>query len=249
MLLSVVIPTLHHGSQLQHCIDGVQRLRALLPYPIEVLAVNGGSTREAIVMAQQAGFQILHVNRPGIGLRIRAGMLSANGMFRMLIDPSWSIPPEQVQFLLPPALSGFDVALASRQLTGAKRVNEPFSSFAIGRMFNHAVQTLVLSGFEDTQFNFKCFRAEAARTLFSRCKEEGPAIHVEALALSQLFGLRVKEVPVDWTFSAARKVHILKDSPTLLTALLRIRARLATDRYAPLQVGNPPSNEPQAWTL
>jgi dolichyl-phosphate beta-glucosyltransferase len=167
----------------------------------------------------------------GKGAAVRTGMLAATGVYRMLADADWSMPPEQALMLLPPARTGFDIAIASRELPGARRHGEPLLRHLIGRSFNTAVQHLVLPGIEDTQCGFKVFRAEAARAIFGRIREDGWAFDVEALALARAMGLRIHEVPIDWSYHKDTRVHPLRDAPGMFAALLRIRTRLAMSHY------------------
>lgn len=248
MLLSVVIPTTQQAHMLRQTISGVRTLQGLLPYPIEVLAADTGSTDGTPELCEEAGFRVLRLDSGGYGTAVRTGMLAARGVYRMLIDGDWSIPPEQLQFFLPPALSQFDVAVGSRHIRGSIRINEPFSSYALSRTFNRAVRALVLPDYADTQLAYRCFRAEAARALFSRCQEDSAAIHVEALALARIFQLDVVEVPVDWQFSPSLRSPMVEGA-TLVTALLRIRARLISGRYAPLQVNHPADDTYPSWYL
>ncbi|MDG1480912.1 MAG: glycosyltransferase [Myxococcota bacterium] len=248
MLLSVVIPTFQQAHRLRQTIAGTRALENVLPYPIEILVVDAGSTDGTPELCEEAGLRVLRIEG-GIGCAIRTGMLSAVGVYRLLIDDAWSVPPEQLQMLLPPVQTGFDITLASRYIPGSVRLNEPLASYAMGRMFNRCVQAIVLPGLSDTQLGFKCFRAEAARALFSRTCEDNASIHVEVLALAQMFGLNIVEVPIDWTFQPLQRVSTLLDGPALMAALIRIRTRLSTGRYAPLQVGRPESSDPPGWML
>lgn len=248
MLLSVVIPTFQQAHRLRQTIAGIRALERVLPYPIEILISDAGSTDGTPELCEEAGLRVLRVEG-GIGCAIRTGMLSAVGIYRILIDDAWSIPPEQLQMLLPPVQTGFDITIASRYVSGAVRLNEPLASYAMGRMFNRVVQTLVLPGLSDTQLGYKCFRAEAARALFSRTREDNSAIHVEVLALAQMFGLNIVEVPVDWTFQPLQRISVLLDGPAMMTALVRIRTRLSAGRYAPLQMGHAPEHEAPVWGL
>lgn len=248
MLLSVVIPTCQQAHRLRQTIAGIRLLRRVLPYAFEVLVADASSTDGTPELCEEAGLRVLRVEG-GIGSAIRTGMLTANGLYRVLLDDAWSVPPEQLQMLLPPVQTGFDVALASRYIPGAVRINEPLGSYAVGRAFNRCVQSLVLPGLSDTQLGYKCFRAEAARALFSRTREDNNTIHVEVLALAQMFGLKLVEVPIDWTFQPVHRFSPLLDGPAMLAALLRIRTRLSTGRYAPLQVGRPSESEPPGWSI
>tara|TARA_Y100000589_G_scaffold17641_1_gene14516 strand:+ start:35 stop:391 length:357 start_codon:yes stop_codon:yes gene_type:complete len=97
----------------------------------------------------------------------------------------------------------------------------------MGRAYNRLVQQVLLPGFYDTQCGFKVFRAEAARALFSKCQEDGWAFDVEVLALAREYGLRVMEVPIDWNHDPDSRVQPMRDAPSMLKALFRIRTRMA----------------------
>jgi dolichyl-phosphate beta-glucosyltransferase len=101
----------------------------------------------------------------------------------------------------------------------------------VGRTYNHLVQQIVIPGLQDTQCGFKVFRAEAARAIFSRTREDGWAFDVEVLALARALGLRVTEVPIDWSHDSDSRVRVIRDAPGMLAALFRIRTRLAISPY------------------
>ena len=95
-------------------------------------------------------------------------MLVGNGDYLFICDADLSMPIEEVAKFLPPQqeLNGFDVAIASREIAGAVRYNEPFYRHLMGRVFNHVVQKLIMPGIEDTQCGFKMFTREAAAQVF-----------------------------------------------------------------------------------
>jgi len=227
MLLSIIIPAWQEAKRFPTTINGVERLRAALPYPIEVIVVDDGSTDGTADLAEAAGMKVLRRNHKGKGAAVRAGMLAANGMYRMIADADWSMSPEQALLMLPPVLTGFDIAIGSRELPDSRRSGEPHWRHLIGRTYNHLVQAVLLPGLRDTQCGFKVFRAEAARAIFSRTQENGWAFDVEVLAIAREYGLRVVEVPIDWSHDKDSRVHPLRDAPGMVTALFRIRARLA----------------------
>ncbi len=244
-MLSIIFPLWQDSWRIAHAAQGVTRLRAALPYPIEVVAVDDGSTDDTAEAAERAGFYVVRQPHRGRGAAIRAGMLAANGVYRMLIDPAWTVSPEQVQLLLPPVLHGFDLAIASRNLPGSTRKGEPLLREQSSRLVARLVQAVVLPGISDVHSGLICVRAEAARTLFSRSREDGGAVEVEVLALARAFGLEVREVPVDWQVSASQsgpKGPPIRQAPELVAGLARVRARLATGAYPPLRM-DPPVTE------
>ena len=150
-----------------------------------------------------------------------------------------------MQLLLPPVLHGFDLAIASRNLPGSTRKGEPLLREQSSRLVARLVQAVVLPGISDVHSGLICVRAEAARTLFSRSREDGGAVEVEVLALARAFGLEVREVPVDWQVSASQsgpKGPPIRQAPELVAGLARVRARLATGAYPPLRM-DPPVTE------
>jgi dolichyl-phosphate beta-glucosyltransferase len=247
MFLSIVIPVWQEAKRLHRTFAGIERLRDALPYQPEVIFVDDGSTDSTVEIIKTKKYRVIVQGHRGKGAAVRTGMLAANGLYRMAADADWSMPPEQALMMLPPFQSGFDIAIASRERPGAVRTGEPLHRHLVGRAFNRAVQTLVLPGIEDTQCGFKVFRAEAARAIFSRTREDGWAFDVEALALARAFGMRIAEVPIDWNHDKDSRVRTLRDGPSMLTALFRIRTRLALSAY-PLPSGSdilPLDNDPR----
>ena len=231
MVLSLIVPAWQQAQGIDHLAAGVRVVRANLPYPVEVIVVDDGSTDRTAALAEAQGFRVIRQAHRGRGAAARAGMLAATGEYRMLVDPDWSMPPEQVLTLLPPVLSGYDVAVASRFAAGAGRTGGSLWRVGAAQAYNRVVQELLLPGMDDTQCPFKCFRADAARLLFGRTRENGSGVDVEVLALARGAGLVVVEVPVDWTWKGGGRLHTLQDGPGMLAALLRVRARLAAGSY------------------
>jgi len=228
MLLSIIIPAWQEARRIPTTIAGVERLRAALPYPIEVILVDDGSTDGTAALAEAGGLTVLRRPHKGKGAAVRTGMLAANGMYRMIADADWSMAPEQALLMLPPVLTGFDMAIASRELPDSSRSHEPHWRHLIGRTYNKLVRSILLPGIHDTQCGFKVFRAEAARAIFSRTREDGWAFDIEVLALAREYGLRVVEVPIDWTHNRDSRVRPFLDAPGMVAALFRIRARLVS---------------------
>lgn len=227
MLLSIIIPAWQEAKRMPTTLAGIERLRAALPYPFEVILVDDGSTDGTADIAEQAGLTVLRRPHRGKGAAVRTGMLAANGMYRMIADADWSMDPEQALLMLPPVLTGFDMAIASRELPDSRRFGEPEWRHLIGRTYNKLVRNILLPGLHDTQCGFKVFRAEAARAIFSRTHEDGWAFDVEVLALAREYGLRVVEVPIDWKHNKDSRVRPFRDAPGMVAALFRIRTRLA----------------------
>jgi glycosyltransferase involved in cell wall biosynthesis len=105
---------------------------------------------------------------PGKGAAVKVGMLAAQGDYRFICDADLAMPIAEIAKFLPPtqAAGTFDIAIASRELPGAVRYDEPVYRHIMGRVFNWLVRVLAVPGIQDTQCGFKMFTREAAQSLF-----------------------------------------------------------------------------------
>ncbi len=158
-------------------------------------------------------------------------MLAERGAYRFLCDADLSMPLDEVNRFLPPALHGYDVAIASREAPGAVRYHEPPYRHWMGRVFNSLVHLLVLPDIEDTQCGFKCFRAAAAEEIFPRLTRSGFSFDVEALAIARHRGFSIVEVPIPWHFDPDSRVRMFRDTLRMGLDLLAVRRNLRRGRY------------------
>ncbi len=235
--LSIVIPAHNEARRLPGTLQKVLGFLAQQPYRAEVVIVENGSADATLALAR--GFQEAHPNvvrvfheaRRGKGLAVRRGMLEARGDYRFLADADLSMPIEELPRFLPPRLTDFDVAIASRELPASRRVGEPAYRHLVGRAFNLMVQALALPGFRDTQCGFKCFRGEVAEDLFRHQTLEGMSFDVEILFIARRRGYRIVEVPITWHFDPDSRVRLVHDSLRMAVDLLTIRWRASRGRY------------------
>ncbi len=234
--LSIVIPAYNEERRLETTLDAVANYLRRQPWDWEIRVVDDGSQDQTAGIAERVAAaepRVVVQREPhrGKGGAVKAGLLGARGDYRFICDADLSMPIEEVSRFLPPALSGFEVAIGSREGVRARRIGEPMYRHLMGRLFNLGVQRLVLPGIEDSQCGFKMFTARAVQSIFPRVSVDGWAFDVEVLAVARAQGLRIVEVPIEWHYRAESRLSMLRDGWAMLNELLRIRMRAARGVY------------------
>jgi glycosyltransferase involved in cell wall biosynthesis len=230
--LSVIIPAYNESGRL---LDTLERCRASLRQSVptwEIIVVDDGSeddTREIAghVAAHDPHVRLIAAPHGGKGAAVRRGMLAARGRWCFFADADLSMDLDQLpRFLAVDA----DVTIASRETPGARRIGEPWSRHLIGRVFNLIVRIVAVPGIHDTQCGYKLFSAQAVRQLFPLARLNGFAFDVELLYLAQRTGLRVREVPITWSYRAGSRVRV-RTGLVAFFQVLKIRWNDLLGRY------------------
>jgi len=235
-LLTIVIPAYNEERRLPVTLPQVVAFAEAQERPVEILVVDNASTDATAdvvrgFVAQHPIVSLLHQPIRGKGAAVRKGMMEGRGEYLFICDADLAMPIEQAGRFLPPALSDYDVAIASREIPGAVRYDEPWYRHLMGRVFNLLVRWLAVPGIQDTQCGFKCFRREVARDLFAAQELDGWAFDVEVLYIALRRGYRIVEVPIDWYYGPGSRISPLRDSWNMLREVLRIRRRGRAGRY------------------
>jgi glycosyltransferase involved in cell wall biosynthesis len=225
-----VIPAYNEAApdRLPNSLKQITAFVASQPYPIEVIIVNNNSTDDTLSIAQHAArehdyIRVITETTQGKGAAVRAGMTIANGDYLFICDADLSMPIEEVVKFLPPQNTDYDIAIASREAKGAKRIGEPEMRHIMGRVFNFIVKVLAVRGLNDTQCGFKCFKREVARDIFPYQTINGWAFDVELLFIAQKRGYRIIEVPITWYYKAQSKIKPFGDSIKMVMETLKVR--------------------------
>lgn len=233
--LSIVIPAHNEQKRLPGTLDQILHFLQQQSFASEVIVVENGSTDNTYQIAQQFAKQHNHLSviqsAKGKGAAVQRGMLQATGQYRFMCDADLSMPVEEIVKFLPPRLQDFEIAIASREASGAVRYNEPTYRHLGGRGINFLIQTLILPGLNDTQCGFKCFRAQVAEDIFSRQTLDGWSFDIELLYIARRHGYRIVEIPIQWYHFSDSKVNALQDALRMIRDIFRIHANARRGLY------------------
>lgn len=198
----------------------------------EIILVDDGSTDRTVPVVEAVRDQlpelrvIEHPMNRGKGAAVRTGMLAAKGALRLFLDADGSTPIREVERLEAQLPLGAQVVIGSRAMPDPDvTLMARWHRRLLGRLFNAAVNLIVVPGIRDTQCGFKLFTAAAADALFPTLRMDGFSFDLELLFLARSRGLPIKEVAVDWQHRSGSKVCLLTDGPRMLLDAIRIRLR------------------------
>ena len=182
-LASVIIPAWNEEGRMSASLKQVAAFVQEQPQPIEVIIVDDGSTdATAAIVEEFAGrhpfIRLIRNRHGGKGAAVKTGVAQAEGQYLVISDTDLSVPIEELPKFLPPTLDGYDIAIASREVNGAKRINEPYYPHLMGRVYNLLVRLMAVPATQDTQL----------MTIFI-------SLSVKFLICSTISGLALRRLP------------------------------------------------------
>jgi hypothetical protein len=150
--------------------------------------------------------------------------------------------------LVAPLLSGHsDIAIGTRLAHGSRVIRGPKREI-ISRCYNLLLRTALRARFSDAQCGFKAIRASQARQLLPLVADQGWFFDTELLVLAERAGLRIHEVPVDWTDDTDSSVNIIDTAVKDLRGMARVGLGLAcgTIKVPPLALRESVYRKPAA---
>lgn len=198
----------------------------------EIIVVDDGSTDDTPELVEKFArvrSEITVIRVPqncGKGNAVRTGMLNASAPTLLFADADGSTPIAELDRLEAYLGQDADLVIGSRALrSDVTMVRTRWYRKFLGRFFNSLVNLLILPGLADTQCGFKLFKRDVARFLFSHQTSNGFGFDVEILYLARKAGLRIKEVPVNWTNVPNSKVNLLLDSTLMFKDILTFKMK------------------------
>jgi glycosyltransferase AglD len=173
-----------------------------LPYRLSI--VEDGSTDQTtdVIAAIEAQYPKLIVRtsraRLGRGLALRRLWSETEADIYVFVDADLASGPSSVADVVHAIQGGADVATGSRYCPGSV-VHRPPLRHLVSRAYNQIVQGIFQEPIRDHQCGLKAFNRKALNLLLPLSQESTWAWDTEALVLATYSGLRVVEVPIEWT--------------------------------------------------
>ncbi len=231
--ITLIIPAYNEASRLPNTLNSLDAFLATKPgvidaSAVEVLVVDNNSRDNTFDIACQFAsthsyVRALREPRQGKGAAVQTGMLAGRGDILMFCDADLAMPFDELPKFLPPQRQGYQIAMASREVPGSVRHNEPASRHLQGRIGTFLTRLVLGLNFEDTQCGYKAFRRDVAHDLFKTQTLRGWGFDFELLYIARKRGYSVVEVPIHWYYQTESKVRPGIDTLKTLRELLRVR--------------------------
>jgi glycosyltransferase involved in cell wall biosynthesis len=228
-LIDIVIPVYNEERDLG---PSVRRLHDYLgsdfPFPAVITIADNASRDGTLVVAQSLAneltrVRVVHLDKKGRGRALRAAWLQSDAPIVAYMDVDLSTDLRALLPLVAPLLSGHsDLAIGSRLAHGARVKRGPKREI-ISRCYMLVLRLSLGAHFTDAQCGFKAVRTSVAKRLLPQVKDEAWFFDTELLIIAQRAGLRVHEVPVDWTDDPDSRVAIVRTAIEDLRGVVRLR--------------------------
>jgi putative flippase GtrA len=230
-VLDVTIPVYNEERDLEECLRRLHaHLRDTFPHSFRITVADNASTDGTLKAAERVARElrevsVVHLEEKGRGNALRKVWLASPSPVLAYMDVDLSTDLAALGPLLAPLISGHsDLAIGTRLTRSSRVIRGPKREF-ISRSYNFLLQSVMGAHFSDAQCGFKAIRADIAQQILPHTVDNAWFFDTELLVLAEKCGLRVHEVPVDWTDDPNSSVDIVQ------TALADVRgmARLSRD--------------------
>jgi len=255
--IEIVVPVRDEERDLG---PGIRRLAAFLsrrfPFRAVVTIADNGSTDGTWAVAQAlagelAGVRAVRLAQAGRGHALRTAWSASTAEVLAYMDVDLSTDLNALLPLVAPLLSGHsDLAIGTRLARGARVVRGPRREL-ISRCYNLLLHATLGTGFSDAQCGFKAIRADKAALLLPLTRDTGWFFDSELLVLAERAGLRIHEIPVDWTDDPDSRVRVVPTALADLRGIARLRWQFCRGALRVPRIGGmvPPGRGPLGGQL
>jgi dolichol-phosphate mannosyltransferase len=207
--LSFVVPAYNEEDFIEDTLGAIDAVIMGKKLSYEIVVVNDGSADTTLAKAKSYAGKNGHVRiisynkNVGKGYAVKTGFMKALGNVIFFADSDMEIDLGKITDYIA-ALEHGDIVIASKK-HAASKVAVPFSRRILSEGFNALVRLLSGVPLRDTQSGLKAMKKSAFINIFPRLAVKRYAFDVELLAVANLYGLKVVEMPINIKLDAKFK--------------------------------------------
>jgi hypothetical protein len=213
------------------CADCTGYLTDTFPHSFRITVADNASTDNTLRIAERLARElpelvVVRFQASGRGNALRHVWEASPSPVLAYMESDLSTDLAAVAPLLAPLISGHsELAIGTRLARTSRVTRSPLRGF-VSRSFNLLLRTVTGARFSDAQCGFKAIRADVAHRLLPHTKDDGWFFDTELLVIAERCGLRVHEVPVDWTDNPDAGVDVVRTALADLRGVARLKRNL-----------------------
>lgn len=242
-VLDVVIPVYNEELGLAPSVAKVREHLLAMPFSFRITIADNASTDATNLIARQLArayeeVRVVRLDEKGRGRALKQAWSSSDAEILVYMDVDLSTDLNALYPLIAPLLSGHSgLAIGSRLARDSRTLRGPKREL-ISRGYNYLLRGALRARFSDAQCGFKAIRRDVTQSLLPLIEDDEWFFDTELLILAERSGVRIHEVPVDWTDDPDSRVDVrvtaladLRGMARLGSALVRGRVPLAQVRH------------------
>ncbi len=225
--LSLIVPAFNEEELIEETLFSLDEAVKDKKLSYEIVVVDDGSKDQTLLKAKKYASRNGHIRvvsynkNVGKGFAIKKGFMQAKGQVIVFIDSDLDIDLGTITDYVD-ALENGDIVVATKWHPDSK-VEMPLRRKILSHGFNVLSRILTGAKLRDTQVGLKAMRKEAFDSIFPRLCVKRYAFDVELLAVANLYGLKIVEMPAKLKIEG---LFNIKEVFRMLIDLLGIAYRL-----------------------
>lgn len=221
-LVSIIVPAKDEARTIEHVLARLSEL----PWKLEIIVVDDGSTDATAAIVERAGGARLlrHERNRGKGAAVRTGIAASTGDIVVIQDADLEYDPADLPKLLDPLLAGVaDVVYGTRLRGGEPQRAHLFWHYLGNRFLSLLTNVLYNTTISDMEVGYKAFRGDLVRSIHLVSDDFRFEPEITAKVLRR--GVRLYEVPISYygrTYDEGKKIT-WRDGVHAIGALVRFR--------------------------
>jgi glycosyltransferase involved in cell wall biosynthesis len=219
--VSILVPVYNEAETIGETLRQIMEVCGRLPYRIEVIVIDDGSTDATAQLAVIAGAVLIrHDTNRGYGAALKTGLRLAQGERIVIIDADLTYPPQRIPDLVK-ELDTCDMAVGSR--TGSQ-VHIPWMRRPAKWVLSVLANRVAGRKIPDLNSGLRAFRRDLGLRYIHLYPEGFSFTTTLTLALMS-DGCEVRYLPIDYMRRAGQsKIHPLRDTFNFLVLIIRVAA-------------------------
>ena len=228
--IDIILPVYNEEAGLP---GSVQTLYSFLTehmssYQWRIVVADNGSVDSTLDVARGLSNQYervghAHLDQKGRGRALHKTWAESDADVICYMDLDLSTRLESLPPLVKAIEDGYDVAVGSRLIRGAKVEKRSLKREVISRCYNLLIKLMFRTRFSDAQCGFKAVSQKVSREVIPLIKDRAWFFDSELLIIAEKNGYRIKDVPVHWVDDPDTRVKVVGTAWRDFKGLLRLR--------------------------